>query len=340
MRKNNKKKIFGGILAAIVILLFMLLPLPYYVESPGGAENISHFIKVDGHRLKKRGQYQLVYVQMQRATPFTYVIHFFKPHTDVLSASEVMGTDTNYQEYSRIQKYYMDSAVANAKYVALQKSHYPARLVYQGIYVMQVQKNSSFKGRLAVGDVVEKVDGKQYTTAAGYQKAVNRGRHGRKLTLTVLHQGKEKQLTGHTVKLGDSKRYGIGIIMSDRLKVKTPVKITANMEAIGGPSAGLMMTLQMYEQLGKHNLLQGRKVGGTGTIAPDGSVGEIGGVDKKVVSCARSGCQIFFAPQEHYPGEESNYEVAQKTAKEIHTKMKIVPVKSVDDAIAYLKKTA
>ena len=96
----------------------------------------------------------------------------------------------------------------------------------------------------------------------------------------------------------------------------------------------------MYEQLGKHNLLQGRKVGGTGTIAPDGSVGEIGGVDKKVVSCARSGCQIFFAPEEHYPGEKSNYEVAQKTAKEIHTKMKIVPVKSVDDAIAYLKKTA
>lgn len=38
-----------------------------------------------------------------------------------------------------------------------------------------------------------------------------------------------------------------------------------------------------------------------------------------------------------YPELESNYTTAVKTAKEIGTKMKIVPVKNVDDAINYLK---
>ena len=37
-------------------------------------------------------------------------------------------------------------------------------------------------------------------------------------------------------------------------------------------------------------------IAGTGTINRDGEVGDIGGIDKKVVSAAKSGASIFFAP--------------------------------------------
>ena len=50
--------------------------------------------------------------------------------------------------------------------------------------------------------------------------------------------------------------------------------------------------------------------------------------------------KIFFAPTDQPDGvkkSETNYEKAKKTAKEIHSKMKIVPVANFDDAVNYLK---
>ena len=54
---------------------------------------------------------------------------------------------------------------------------------------------------------------------------------------------------------------------------------------------------------------------------------------------------IFFAPdnpvskvvKKYDPNAKSNYEEAVETAKEIHTKMKIVPVRSFNDAVNYLE---
>ena len=60
----------------------------------------------------------------------------------------------------------------------------------------------------------------------------------------------------------------------------------------------------------------------------------------------KEGAEIFFAPDNPVSKEEkkanpkakSNYETAKDAAKQIHSKMKIVPVKTLQDAIDYLKK--
>ena len=92
-------------------------------------------------------------------------------------------------------------------------------------------------------------------------------------------------------------------------------------------------------------LRNGRIVAGTGTIDRDGNVGDIGGIDKKVVASAREGAAIFFAPdnpvseeeQKAHPDAKNNYQTALEAAKTIKTDMKIVPVKTLQDAIDYLK---
>lgn len=43
----------------------------------------------------------------------------------------------------------------------------------------------------------------------------------------------------------------------------------------------MMFTLEIYSQLTGKNLRGGREIAGTGTIEHDGSIGQIGGVDKK-----------------------------------------------------------
>jgi len=77
----------------------------------------------------------------------------------------------------------------------------------------------------------------------------------------------------------------------------------------------------------------------------EGKVGDIGGIDKKVVSAAKKGATVFFAPnnpvteeaKKANPNAKSNYDTAVEAAEMIKTDMKIVPVKTLQDAIDYLK---
>ena len=98
-----------------------------------------------------------------------------------------------------------------------------------------------------------------------------------------------------------------------------------------------MFSLELYNQLTAKQLLRGRNVAGTGTISADGKVGPIGGVDKKVIASAKAKADIFFVPAQSEPGAISNYQLAKKTAKQIKTKMKIVPVASFSEAVTYLE---
>ena len=158
--------------------------------------------------------------------------------------------------------------------------------------------------------------------------------------------GETKTATGKIIKLENGKN-GIGISLIDRTEVNSSVPIEFSTEGIGGPSAGLMFSLAIYTQLANPDLRDGRVIAGTGSIDREGKVGDIGGIDKKVVSAAKIGATIFFAPDNPVSEEEkkanpkakTNYETALEAAKEIKTDMKIVPVKTLQDAIDYLEKT-
>src|SRR5699024_11578609 len=67
---------------------------------------------------------------------------------------------------------------------------------------------------------------------------------------------------------------------------------------IGGPSAGLMFSLEIYNQLTEKDITKGYNIAGTGAIDSDGNVERIGSIDKKVVAADEEGVEIFFAPNE------------------------------------------
>lgn len=168
---------------------------------------------------------------------------------------------------------------------------------------------------------------------------------GAPIEITYLRNGKQKKATGQTVKLAGTNRSGIGISLAERTRIISATKIKTDMEGIGGPSAGLMLALQMYSQLSRTNLKLGRNIAGTGTISSNGEVGDIGGIDKKVVAADRAGAKIFFAPNNPVSAIEkkadpqaiSNYQEAKKAVKKFNLKIKVVPVRVITDAISYLK---
>ena len=149
-----------------------------------------------------------------------------------------------------------------------------------------------------------------------------------------------------TEKLSNGKN-GIGITLVDHTEVKSSVQIDFQTGGIGGPSAGMMFTLAIYTQLAEPDLRDGRVIAGTGTIEQDGSVGDIGGADKKVLSAINAGASVFFVPNNPVdpeilkkdPTAKTNYEEAKEAAEKANADIEIVPVTTVQEAIDYLKST-
>ena len=65
---------------------------------------------------------------------------------------------------------------------------------------------------------------------------------------------------------------------------------------IGGPSAGLMFSLGIYDLLTPGDLTGGKFIAGTGTITVDGKVGAIGGIQQKMSGAKEAGATVFLVP--------------------------------------------
>jgi PDZ domain-containing protein len=75
-----------------------------------------------------------------------------------------------------------------------------------------------------------------------------------------------------------------------------PVAVSFGTKDVGGPSAGMMFALGIYDLLTPGARTGGMKVAGTGTIDSRGEVGPIGGIQQKLVGARRAGARWFLAP--------------------------------------------
>ena len=69
---------------------------------------------------------------------------------------------------------------------------------------------------------------------------------------------------------------------------------------IGGPSAGLIFALAVYDEVTHDDLIAGRSVAGTGTIDGQGSVGAIGGIQEKVAGAEAAGADAALVVTPYY----------------------------------------
>jgi len=305
--------------------------------------DIRQVLKVNDTEDKEAGAYQFVTVGVQHATLAHMIYAWLTPFTDIRSAQETTGGSSDV-EFMRINQFYMQTSQNMAKYQGLKTAGKDIELKYLGVYVLTVTDNSTFKGILNISDTVTAVNDQTFDSSKDLIDYVNSQKLGDSVKVTYEEDGQTKSAEGKIITLENGKN-GIGIGLIDRTEVTSDVPIRFSTAGIGGPSAGLMFSLAIYTQIADPGLRNGRIVAGTGTIDRDGNVGDIGGIDKKVVASAREGAAIFFAPdnpvseeeQKAHPDAKNNYQTALEAAKTIKTDMKIVPVKTLQDAIDYLK---
>ncbi len=145
--------------------------------------------------------------------------------------------------------------------------------------------------------------------------------------------GKDTQTTGNIAVKIASEKSGI-----DYSKKNFIFDIKANASEVDGPSAGAAMALITYAVLSERRLNQ--KVGITGTINTDGSIGSVGGIGAKAVAASKIGIELFMIPRgtanQPIKGEteKTTYENLLSYGPE-KLNLKVVEVDTIDDAINF-----
>jgi len=343
LTRREWRQIIVTIGLSLLILAFFFLPLPKYIEGPGEADNLKSFVSMPGHPDKDGGKYMITSVALSQARPATYLYAKLNSYYSIESVDDVTGGESN-ATYDKVQDFYMQSAINESIYTAYRAAHKPVTRRYLGIYVLSVDAKSPFAGKLKVGDTVTKVNGRHFDSMVGYQHYIQKQTVGQPATITYRHNGQTKRVTKKLMRL-PTKKAGIGITLTDNVKVTAKPKVTIDAGQIGGPSGGLMFSLQVYSQVTGKHLRHGRKIAGTGTVDGNGNVGEIGGIDKKIIAAKRAGATVFFAPYvkpsklllKYEEQHQTNYQLAKATAKKYAPNMKVVPVKTFNDAVHYLE---
>ena len=105
-------------------------------------------------------------------------------------------------------------------------------------------------------------------------------------------------LTVRTTQLGGQTKLGVAV-ETRTARPDLPVPVRFSVDNISGSSGGLMFALQIYAALHGEHRGAGTSIAGTGTIAPDGSVGPIEGTEQKLIAAKRAGASVFLVPKEN-----------------------------------------
>jgi PDZ domain-containing protein len=348
--KSVTRTLASVLIGLVLVYLLVFLPLPYFIYKPGTAEEIRPMVHVKSGAGDEAGTFMLTTV---RVTDTNVVNYFYAllAHQQLVPKKAVFRNGESEDEYTRRQDYIMLDSQSNAMQAAYKKAGIPYHLQNEGVMVLQVLDNMPAAQALQPGDYLLQLDGKPMATKDDVLGELKGKKEGDTVRVTYK-RGNRTATVPLTLALlpvqpGEAQKAqpGLGIVPADVHSVKAddPDKqVSIQAGEIGGPSAGLMFSLEIYNQLTPDDLTKGYRIAGTGTIDPDGNVGVIGGIQHKIVAADREKADIFFAPKDYYPapGEGSpvlNTTDARAEARKIHSAMKIVSVGTMDDAIRYLR---
>ncbi|WP_400163395.1 SepM family pheromone-processing serine protease [Brevibacillus sp. TJ4] len=340
---SSRRRGSGAFRWPLFLIVFLLgfslfVPTNYYVTRPGSAIELGPIIDVEGGTKSKAGSFMLTTVRMGEANLAWYLYAQLSPDAELLPRQQVVSEGEDNEDFVRREQAAMDNSQKTAEAVAFRMAGYDVEIEKQGVWVMGTIEGLPAKGVLRVGDVITAVDGVPTMEASVLQGMLAEKRAGDEVEITYKRGGEETTAVLSLGQLPGSQTPGIGIRTDTKQNIIIPQDVTITSNGIGGPSAGLMMTLEIYDQLQTDiNLTKGYRVAGTGTISLEGTVGRIGGIHQKIVAAHNAGAEIFFAPDDLPGDERSNYREALATAERIGTAMKVVPVHTIEDAIAYLR---
>jgi PDZ domain-containing protein len=305
-----------------LILVLAVVPTPYFLLTPGPAEDVLPLIDVKGHpTYQPEGRLLLTAVGFRRANTYEVGLAKILPHHELHPERDFEAPGQTDEQQQQVALSQMDQSKIDAAVVALTRfAGYPKKHG-SGVLVESVGDGLPASGHLFAGDLITKVDGVPIESDAQLRKAIVDAGAGHPLTFTVQAGGttRTETVAPARVKGFDHPIVGISTVPN------FPFPLTISSGDIGGPSAGLMWALGISDVITPGDLTGGRVIAGTGAIAVDGTVLPIGGVREKVVTAKSHGAKVFIVPVEDAPD-----------ARAVADGITLVPVHTYAEALRWL----
>jgi PDZ domain-containing protein len=316
---------------AILVGVLVVAPLgatsPYFLITPGGTYDIGSRLRIPEDRLRPMGRLAFTAVYEQEATWGDVARAKWVGQAEVVPAINVRPPGTTQEQINQTNKRLIDESKRVAAVVALRAAGYSVEITGQGAEVESILHGMPADGVLHVADVIVAVDGQPIETTNGLIEGIRRHQVGEQVRLTIVRD-EQRQDIDITTRASPTEpgRPLVGITISTHLfEVRMPFPVDIDSDNVGGPSAGFMFALGILDAVTDGDLTRGYYVAGTGTIAPDGLIGAVGGAAEKALAAEQDGAQIFLVPKD-------DFEEAQRWVRHI----RLVPVERFEDAILAL----
>ena len=337
-----------GLSAFLVVVLIAgtIIRVPYDTLAPGGTLDLASRVSIKGTKsYADRSDVMMLFVQERAHVNLWSLLQAkLDSNIDLVKQSDITGGRT--QKETDLQDVCdMAQSQDDARVAALKALGYKVPVV-RGLQTVDLPHTFSTEATTKNGppvshnlyawkvlqpcDQIVSADGHQLKQPDDLSKIVKTHPVGSTVELGITRSG--KPLTVHAKVVQGPQAPIIGVDLG--LRYKIPVNISINTNDISGPSAGLAITLAIIDALTPGRLTGGKRVAVTGTIDPNGNVGEIGGLPQKALAARASHAQILIVPHCSDAGCRGDVAVARKR---VGKNVEVVEVSTLAQALKVLR---
>ncbi len=305
-RPTLARLLAAGLLVALVVAA-ALVPVPYVMVSPGitvdvlGRAGDEPIVKVEGHRTyETEGQLRMTTVSVtkpEHRVSLGEALTAWAAEDDAVVPRALMYPEEATDRFERAQ--------SAAEMVSSQDGAIAAALTELGYdlptyaEITGVTPDGPSDGTLEARDRLVRVAGQRIRTGEDLIATLEGMEPGEELTGVVRRDGERVRFSVTTTESPDRPGQAVmGVFVGTGHEFPFEVSVAID-DSIGGPSAGLVFALSVYDRLTPGSLTGGAVVAGTGTMDDEGRVGSIGGIQQKVAGAADAGAELFLVPPDN-----------------------------------------
>lgn len=290
----------GVVLLVVFGVLGAAVPVPYVAQVPGptfdtlGDVDGKPIISVEGRdRNQTDGELVLTTVGVSRAglSLVEAVQGWFDSEVSVVPEETVYPPGRSEQETRDANRQAFLTSEEAAEAAALAELGYPVKVVVRGL-----SDDSPAEGQLQEGDAIESVAGRPTPDLATLDAVLASIPGGTTVPVAYTRLG-QPGTAMVTTRAADDEGSLLGVLV--QAQPAAPFDVDIAVGDVGGPSAGLMLSLGILDLVGDTDLTGGATVAGTGTIDATGEVGPIGGIQLKMIAAQEIGAELFLVPADN-----------------------------------------
>ena len=323
--------VVAGVFLALGLAILLAWPIkvPYFAMSPGPVEEVADLVQIDDTAVfETTGDLYLLTVGLRELNVFEYLEAQLDAKVDLIDRDVIRPPGVTQEEVTRSNLEAMDESIDTAIFVALSRLGYDVGFSGEGVEVLQTVEGSPAAGVLEVGDRFSEVAGVAVRTSDEAAEVIRSFEVGDTIALSGTRDDADLTVEITLVPHPDLEgRPMVGVVFDTvNLEMVLPIDVRVDSRNIGGPSAGMMYALAVFDLLTSEDLTKGHRIAGTGTIRFDETVGAIGGIRQKVFGARSVGAEYVLVP-------EANYDDALGAADD---EIEVVSIATFQDALDFL----